>query len=263
MQTMIQRVGKRRSNPGVKMAVRAARALLRGYEGSNARLRDIANNGEGRVLDLLGPNLGVVFDVGANVGDWTQRALAAGAQSVHAFEISPATAAGVAKRYDGDGRVRVNAFGLSSAPGTITIHHYPDHPALTTITDYPHDAASTAIEAPVSTGDTYMAETGVERIDFLKLDVEGAEPSVIEGFAKAFGNGAIGAVQYEYGRVCILTKYLLRDFYEQMTAYGFTVGRIAPSGVEFMPYDMALETFADSNWVAVHRDHPEWITRLS
>ncbi|MEY2418904.1 MAG: hypothetical protein QOG90_1584 [Actinomycetota bacterium] len=263
MQALIQRVGTRRSNPAVKTAVRAARALLRGFEGSPAVLRDISNNGEARVLDVLGPDLGVVFDVGANVGEWTARALAAGARSVHAFEISPTTAAGVAKRYEGDARVRVNAFGLSSAPGTITIHHYPDHPALTTITDYPHDAESTAIEAPVSTGDAYMAEAGVDHVDFLKLDVEGAEPSVIDGFAKAFRDGAIGAVQYEYGRVCILTKYLLRDFYEQMTSFGFTVGRIEPNGVEFMPYDMALETFRDSNWLAVHRDHSAWTSRLS
>ena len=263
MQALLQRVGTRRSNPAVKTAVRAARALLRGYEGSNARLRDIANNGEGRVLDVLGPDLGVVFDVGANVGDWTQRALAAGAQSVHAFEISPATAAGVAQRYEHEPRVRVNAVGLAAEPGTITIHHYPDHPALTTITDYPHDAESTAIDAPVSTGDAYMAEAGVAHIDFLKLDVEGAEPGVIAGFSKAFGDGAISAVQYEYGRVCILTKYLLRDFYEQMTAYGFDVGRIEPNGVEFMPYDMALETFSDSNWLAVHRDHRAWMARLS
>jgi FkbM family methyltransferase len=260
---LLQRVGTRRSNRAVKAGARAARALLRGYEGDSAVLRDIAHNGEARVLQQLGSDLGVVFDVGANVGNWTERALAAGAKSVHAFEISPATAAGVTQRYEGDARVRVNAFGLSSAPGSITIHHYPDHPALTTITDYPHDAESTAIDAPVSTGDAYMAEARIDHIDFLKLDVEGAEPSVIEGFSKAFGNGAIGAVQYEYGRVCILTKYLLRDFYEQMTAYGFTVGRIEPNGVEFMPYDMALENFKDSNWLAVRRDRSEWISRLS
>jgi FkbM family methyltransferase len=263
MQALIQRVGARRSNPAVKTAVRAARALLRAYEGNSARLRDITNNGEGRVLDVLGADLDVVFDVGANVGEWTQRALSAGAKSVHAFEISPATAAGITQRYASDARVRVNAVGLAAAPGTLTIHHYPDHPALTTITDYPHDAASTAIEAPVTTGDAYMAEHGIDRIDFLKLDVEGAEPGVIEGFAKAFGNGAIGVVQYEYGRVCILTKYLLRDFYTQMTGYGFDVGRIEPNGVEFMEYDMALENFADSNWLAVQRDRRDWIARLS
>ena len=259
----LQRVGTRRTNPAVKAGVRAARALLRGYEGDSAVLRDIAHNGEARVLERLGSELRVVFDVGANIGEWTARALANGATSVHAFEISPATAAGVTQRYADDARVRVNAFGLSSAPGSITIHHFPDHPALTTITDYPHDAPSTAIDAPVSTGDIYMAEAGVDKIDFLKLDVEGAEQFVIEGFAKAFGNGAIGAVQYEYGRVCILTKYLLRDFFEQMTRYGFRVGRIEPNGVEFMDYDMALENFKDSNWLAVHRAHGDWIAKVS
>jgi FkbM family methyltransferase len=204
----------------------------------------------------------VVFDVVANVGDCTQRALAAGARAVHGVEITPAAAAGVTQRYAGDERVRVNAFGLSSAPGTITIHHFPDHPALTTITDYPHDAPSTAIEAPVSTGDAYMTEHGIDRIDFLKLDVEGAEPFVIEGFSGAFGRGVIGAVQYEYGRVAILTKYLLRDFFAQMTDYGFRVGRIEPNGVEFLDYDMSLENFKDSNWLAVHQTRAQWIARL-
>jgi FkbM family methyltransferase len=237
--------------------------LLRGYEGRPSRLRDIAHNGEARVLEQLGSDLGVVFDVGANVGDWTARALAAGAREVHAFEISPTTAAGVTQRYAGDARVRVNAFGLGAAPGTVAIHHFPDHPALTTITDYPHDAPSTVIEAPVSTGDAYMADAGIERIDFLKLDVEGAEPQVIEGFGAAFANGAIGAVQYEYGRVAILTKYLLRDFFAQMVEYGFRVGRIEPNGVEFLDYDMALENFKDSNWLAVHRSRAAWIGRVS
>ena len=91
----------------------------------------------------------------------------------------------------------------------------------------------------------------------------GAEPHVIEGFANAFGRGTIGAVQYEYGRVAILTKYLLRDFFDQMTAFGFRVGRIEPNGVEFCDYDMSLENFKDSNWLAVHESRPEWIRKVS
>jgi FkbM family methyltransferase len=263
MYALIERVGRRRSNPVVRRAVRAARALVRGFEGETIALRDMERNGEARVLNLLGADLEVVFDVGANVGDWTQHALRAGAKSVHAFEISPATSAGLSTRYESDARVRVNTFGLSDAPGTVTIHHYPDYPALTTMTEFPHDAVSTPIDVPVSTGDTYVAEHGVERIDFLKLDVEGAEESVIDGFAQTFERGAIGAVQFEYGRVSILTKYLLRDFYADMTGYGFSVGRIEPDGVTFAPYDMTLETFHDSNWLAVHRDRAPWLSRLA
>ncbi len=260
---LLERIGGHRDSRAVRVAARGARAFLRGFEGPRAKLRDIEHNGEARVLRQLRGSLGVVFDVGANVGEWTQHALEAGAHAVHAFEISPSTSAGLAQRYAGDGRVTVNAFGLSSAPGTVTIHHYPDHPALTTMTEYPHDAPSAAIEVPVRTGDDYLAEHGIERIDFLKLDVEGAEEQVIAGFADAFARGAIGAVQFEYGRVSIITKYLLRDFYTHMTEHGFRVGRIAPESVDFAPYDMAMESFADSNWLAIHASSQEMGALLS
>lgn len=259
---VLEKVGRRRNNPVVKVAADGARALLRGFEGNRAVLRDMARNGEARVLQQLRGSLDVVFDVGANVGDWSQHALDAGAGTIHAFEISPATSARLSARYESNDKVNVNTFGLSNAPGTITIHHYPDHPTLTTMTEYPHDARSEAIDVPVRTGDDYLAEHGIASIDFMKLDVEGAEELVIAGFAKAFAAGAISVVQIEYGKVSILTKYLLRDFYTSMTGYGFRVGRITPDRVEFMPYELDMETFEDSNWLAVHAGREDLISKL-
>ena len=248
----MRRLGQRRDNRMVRAAATAAKALLDGYERPPARLRDITMNGEDRVLRQLGRGLAVVFDVGANVGEWTEHALAAGARTVHAFEISPSTSAELRRRFEGDDRVRVNSFGLGSATTTITIHHYPDWPVLTTVTEYPHDLPSEPIEVPVRCGDDYVAEQSIDRIDLLKLDVEGAEGDVLHGLAATFGRGAIGAVQFEYGRVSILTKYLLRDFYADLVGWGFRVGRIQPGSVEFQDYSFDLEDFADSNWLAVH-----------
>ncbi|MEY2398028.1 MAG: hypothetical protein QOJ00_1202 [Actinomycetota bacterium] len=262
LQTAMEKIGRRRGMPIVKTAVGAARALVRGYEGG-AVLRNIDTNGEARVLHKLGATLGVVFDVGANVGHWTQTALDAGAKAVHAFEISPATSEGLTKRFAHDGRVTVNPFGLSDAAGSVTIHHYPDHPALTTMTEYPHDAQSVAVEVPVRTGDSYLADNGIDHVDLLKMDVEGAEGLVIEGFSETFARHAVSAVQFEYGRVSILTKYLLRDFYADLTKHGFDVGRITADGVEFMPYDMSMERFDDSNWLAVHESHAELVGLVS
>ncbi len=258
LQQTFEKIGRRRDNPIVKKAVRAARALVHGYEGG-AALRNIEGNGEARVLQKLGPTLNVVLDVGANVGDWTKIAIDAGAKSVHSFEISPATSSGLTQRYAGESRVTINSFGLSSAPGTVTIHHYPDYPALTTMTEYPHDAKSVAVDVPVRTGDSYLADNNIEHVDLLKMDVEGAEGLVIEGFKESFARQAISAVQFEYGRVSILTKYLLHDFYADLTKHGFTVGRITAEGVVFMPYQMSMERFNDSNWLAVHESHPELI----
>lgn len=250
----------------VSATKQGARAFLRAYRGglgASKSLSRIDANGEAALLTALRGTLGVVFDVGGNIGDWTQHALNADAARVHAFEISPATSAKLAQRYASEPRVTVNQFGLSDAAGSVTIHHYEDFPVLTTMTEYPHDMASVALEVPVRTGDAYVAEHGIDRIDFLKLDVEGAEPRVLAGFAAAFDNGAIGAVQIEYGRVSILTKYLLHDFYADMTKRGFRVGRVLPNGVRFSDYDMAMENFHDSNWLAVHETRADLIARVS
>jgi len=261
--TLLQKVGRRRDNTVVKAAVRAARALVDSYDGKATTLSSIAHSGEADVLRALGPALDVVFDVGANVGEWTRAALDGGAKSVHAFEISPTTADELERRYADDRRVTVNRFGLSDEAGTVALRHFPEFPKLSTTTDYPWEVESTTIEVPVRVGDDYLKETGIDRIDYLKVDVEGADEQVLRGFRDAFTRGAIGAVQFEYTRMAIVTKYLLRDFYEDMTRYGFLVGRIHRRSVAFGPYDMGMETFVDSNWLAVHESRTELLTRLT
>jgi FkbM family methyltransferase len=251
-----------RRNPVARRVVNAARHVIRGYEGANAALSHIENNGEAWVLRQLGPKLGTVFDVGANVGEWTTYALAAGAQRVHAFEISPSTAEELAKTHEADERVHVNRFGLSAEAGTITIRHFPDLPVLTTVTDFPWDIPAEELEVPVRTGDEYLAEHGIDTIDFLKIDVEGAEELVLRGFAGAFARGAIGAVQFEYGRFVVLTKYMLRDFYADLDQWGFVTGRILPTAWEPKPFDLSMETLRDANYLAVHKSRQDLLALL-
>ncbi|HVV36766.1 MAG TPA: FkbM family methyltransferase [Acidimicrobiales bacterium] len=253
---------KGRRNPVAKRIVNMARYVVRGYDGANAVLQHIATNGENWVLTQLGPQLDVVFDVGANVGEWTKYALAAGAREVHAFEISPTTAAQLRDNHGSDARVHINSFGLSDEAGTITIRHFPDLPVLTTMTDFPWEIESEQIEVPVRTGDDYIAENGVDKIDFLKIDVEGAEEKVLHGFANAFERGAIGAVQFEYGKFVVLTKYMLRDFYADLTKWGFLIGRILPTAWEAVPFNLAMETLTDANYLAVHESRTDLLNRL-
>ncbi|MEY2474552.1 MAG: hypothetical protein QOK28_3881 [Actinomycetota bacterium] len=251
-----------RRNPIARRVVNAARHVLRGYEGANAVLSHIENNGESWVLEQLGPRLDVAFDVGANVGEWTTYALGAGAKVVHAFEISPTTADELTKNHGDDPRVHINRFGLSSESGTITIRHFPDLPVLTTITDFPWELPAEELEVPVRTGDEYMAEHGIDKIDFLKIDVEGAEELVLRGFTNAFERGAIGAVQFEYGKFVVLTKYMLRDFYADLTKWGFVAGRLLPTAWEATPFHLSMETLSDANYLAVHESRRDLLDRL-
>ena len=218
---------------------------------------DIDRNGERAVLERLGPALGVVFDVGANVGDWTQAALDAGARSVHAFELSPPTAQGLAQRFAGRDDVIVNRHGLGRVNGEVSIRHYPAHPALSTTTDYPHPAEFIELDAPVRRGDDYLGDAGIGRVDLVKIDVEGAEDAVLAGFEGALADGRIGAVQFEYGLVHHLTRFYLRDFYDLLTGHGFVLGPILPGGVRLMDYVVHLERSPFANFLAVHEQRAD------
>lgn len=256
-------LGRRRDSRIVRGLVRAARSLVRGYDGDAASY-DMGINGEEWLLSRLGPDCDVVFDVGANVGEWTALALRHGAGRVHAFEIMPPTADSFEAAHGSNDRVRLNRIGLGAAPDEIVVHYYPDNPALTTTaTTYPHDLPHDEVTVAVTTGDAYMSEAGIDQIDLLKIDVEGEEPNVLRGFARALADERIGAIQFEYGVVAALERFLIIDFYELLEGHGFEIGPLLPDSVGFRDYNLNLERFEYVNWVAVHRDRSDLRELLS
>ena len=89
----------------------------------------VEDNGEAALLRRLRPFAPkVLFDVGANVGDWSEAALAAIPDvHVHAFEIAPATALELSRTLaPHSARVTLNAFGLGARAGDIKLYFTPE-----------------------------------------------------------------------------------------------------------------------------------------
>jgi hypothetical protein len=80
--------------------------------------------------------------------------------------------------------------------------------------------------------------------------VEGAEHLVLEGLETQLRSERVRFVQFEYGRVNILTHFLLRDFYQLFASYGYVVGKIYPDYVDFREYDLSDEDFMGPNYLA-------------
>ena len=92
---------------------RFCRKIVNRHDGDNDG--DMHTNGELTLMRRHLPSAGVVFDVGANVGEWTAVAVGINPRaSYHCFEPSPATFAVLAKR-GFPANVRLNNFGLSSS----------------------------------------------------------------------------------------------------------------------------------------------------
>jgi FkbM family methyltransferase len=242
-----------RHNPALKAAAKLCHQYLKWFANGSYKP---ARNGERWLLQSLSAEpIHTVLDVGANVGSWSVMAAELLPQAtIYALEVVPKTAATLQARVDNHDRIRCFSLGLAAETGTLSLQYHEAASTHATFTDYPHSWAGGRIDCPVMRGDEFLAREGIERVDFLKLDVEGAEHLVLRGLDEQLQNGRIRFVQFEYGRVNILTHFLLRDFYQLFRDYGYAVGKIYPDYVDFRDYDLKDEDFLGPNYLACRLD---------
>ena len=238
------------------------------------KVYDIDVNGEEALLRRLAPFAPkVLVDAGANQGEWTLAACAHLPDGVvHAFEIAPRTAEILAHKVQGLGdRAVVNRIGLSDHAGEVEIWFSPDSDEATSTSREAFDLGRRdhgivtveTLTAHVVTGDAYLRERGIDHVDLLKIDVEGAEPAVLAGFADSFARRAITLVQFEYGTINLATRYLLADFHRFFEERGFVLGKLWPEGVAFAPYSVEDEDFVGPNFVACLKDRHDIIEAIA
>lgn len=254
---------RNRSTPFVSSAARICGSLLDGYHNLNY---DHAQNGEFRVLSRLASlPLSCFFDAGANIGEWTSAVKKCfSSANVHSFEIHPQTFAWLSESTAGLSGVNLVNSGLSDRSEDLQLNCFGHHLEQTTAIEYPHPAhlRRETVTGHAMSGDSYVSRNSIGHIDFLKIDVEGMEDKVLRGFEETIGRNAIDIIQFEYGRVNILTHFLLCDFYEYLGSRGYAVGKIYPTYVDFQPYSLSLEDFRGPNYLAILKSKPAYIQLL-
>lgn len=242
-----------------KWVERLDRRLVSSHQAIENRNYDFAENGEQRVLSLITQTceIGTIFDVGANIGEWTRLASRAFPTSkIHSFEPVPATFQKLSENSGGKQNIQLNNIGLSDAPGELTIHHSADANYLATCVSgfvLPfHGIETQAVKIAVTSGDLYCQKNNIPSIDLLKIDVEGYENNVLTGFSGMLSAGKIKIIQFEYGFINIATKFLLKDFYDLLKPHGMAIGKIYPTYVDFREYRYEHEDFLGPNYIAVH-----------
>jgi len=244
---------KDKHNTGVQRLANFCRSFDRSFHGIENR---IVCNGESWLLENTG-KLGfqTIFDVGANIGNWSKIAYAHHPKAtIHAFEIVPTTFKiihnNLAEQQD---RVKLNDVGLSNEAGSIDVFVDKDSDVLSTILDFDNTNAQ-SVSCRVITGAEYAEKHAIDTIDFLKIDVEGAESLVLQGFKSLLQAKKIRLIQFEYNQGAIISGFLLRNFYQLLTEHGYVLGKLFPNGVLFEAYSQEKEDFQGPNYVAVQQD---------
>ena len=213
----------------------------------------------------------IAFDVGANCGEWLMEALSAWTDChFHAFEVAPETSERLADRIHRSkygSRVTLNGFGLSNFDGKMEVYYDSDHPNLTTVLRLKkalqiQNYVAVPFDASLRTGDRYVANHRIAAVDFLKIDVEGAEYQVLEGLKDCLSQTKIHCLQFEYCPFAIQTKFLLIDFYSLLSEK-YWIGKVYPNSVEFRDYEWPMEVFEFANYCAVSKARADLREMLS
>ncbi|WP_416799333.1 FkbM family methyltransferase [Ciceribacter azotifigens] len=161
--------------------------------GSNEKFRDFAE-----ILPKL--ELKTVFDIGANVGDTVDETLGEFPHvRIHAFEPVSATYEHLCQRFQGNARITCHHFALGSSTTSALITARGTATGNRIVSDL-GEAADVPVETvTVRDGDSVLAELGIDRVSFMKIDTEGFDLETLKGFEKALGEQRIDVFQVEVG----------------------------------------------------------------
>ena len=122
----------------------------------------------------------VVFDVGSHLGAFTRFALQHGAGLIVAFEPEPTNIACYKRTFQqeiADGRVILVEAALWEAPGTLDFTT-GQHSGAGSV--HPVEGSSAHL-VPATTIDETVARLKLDRLDFIKMDIEGSERYALRG----------------------------------------------------------------------------------
>ncbi len=216
----------------------------------------MAKNGELAVLQHYVKDGGIVFDVGANVGEWSESVLHFHPNAmIYAFEPIPALAENLCKKFRAK-RVSVNQCAISCAEGTKQFDFYEHETGLSGLYHRPQVVQSLhqlpkRLVVKTLPLDVFCERNNIQCIDFLKIDTEGSEFDVLRGATRLLENKMISLLQFEYGGTYPDAGITLKQVYAFLTSKAYFIYRISSRNLIYIPeWRDALETYKYANYVA-------------
>jgi FkbM family methyltransferase len=136
-------------------------------------------------IDANIPADSVFLDCGANIGFFTRFALLNGAPRVVAFEPAPKTAICLRRNLEKEiaaGRVVVVEKGLWDSDVMLA---FSTSSVANPGSNHVVENGSGDMQLPLTTIDTVCQELGIERLAYIKMDIEGAEVRALKGARKS------------------------------------------------------------------------------
>jgi len=197
-----------------------------------------------------------MVDVGANVGDYSERLMKGyDPKRLILFEPNKLNFQSLLEKFKSKSFVRIENKALSNTEGHGKLYSNFSGSGLASLTkrdltefDITFDEVED-IEL-IRFEDFWANELStLEYIDFIKIDVEGHEMEVLEGFGPRIHD--VHLIQFEFGGCNIDTKSYFKDFWRFFESCEFTLYRISPYGpMQLHHYSEEYERFQTTMYLA-------------
>lgn len=157
----------------------------------------------------LGPD-DVVLDCGANVGTFTMRCIRAGVKKIVAIEPSPNNIEALHRSFKREiaaGQVVIVPKGVWHQDSTLPMYTYENSLLNSFVMPVRRENMAgppRRIDLPLTTVDKIVEELRLDKVTFIKMDVEGAERNAIRG--------AVATIRRDHPRLSLATENLESDF---------------------------------------------------
>jgi FkbM family methyltransferase len=124
-------------------------------------------------------NLGVVLDIGANIGLWTKYIKSRKAESVYCFEPNKKALKSLISAFKDDASVIICDKAVSGQRGNLEFYFDEGNSTSSSLLDV-YDKNSSSYQVEAITLEDALNSTGRNFVDLVKIDIEGAEFDVLE-----------------------------------------------------------------------------------
>jgi len=175
-------------------------------------------------------NNNIIFDVGANAGSFIKVLNHYNLiNNIHCFEPHPVLSNKTKEIYP---FIKMNNYCLSNMIGTIDINIPMWSVGLSSIINRPifdklknEGQHITKINVKCETLDYYCKQNNIEEIDFIKIDVEGAEKMIFEGSTEMLKNKKIKCGLFEIGETLKDAGTNEKEICELLKGYGYNIDK--------------------------------------
>lgn len=198
----------------------------------------------------------VLFDVGANIGNYSKLLndqFNRHNVKIYAFEPSRGTFDTLKENISLFTKVECMNLGFGNKEEDLELFKSNEGSDLASL--YDRGITDTIEIVKITTIDTFCKKNQIEKIDFLKIDIEGNEYKCLQGAKDLLSKRKIKFIQFEFGKSNVNARVFFKDIYVLLSEYSFIIYRVLKDGLEpIEEYNETLEIFYTTNYLAVLND---------